>query len=76
MLLWCFYYESKQLPLKKLLRRFFLIFVVACVYGIGMEYMQKYLIPMRDFDLGDIIADLIGAGLAYGFCNISISGMK
>jgi hypothetical protein len=57
-------------PLQPLLRRFFIIFALGCIYGISMEYVQKYFIPGRDFDLADIIADMIGAGLAYGFSNI------
>lgn len=70
--LWCFYYSLKGLPTQKILRIFFFIFILACVYGISMEYVQKYFIPNRDFDLGDIIADLIGAGLGYGICNTSL----
>src|SRR5258706_2027134 len=49
-LLWCFYYSSKQLPPGKLLRIFFFIFIIGAAYGIGMEYVQKYFIPFRDFD--------------------------
>src|ERR1700743_3654985 len=41
----------------RLLRLFFLVFILADTYGIGMEYMQKYYIPGRDFDEADIIAD-------------------
>jgi hypothetical protein len=67
--LWCLYYKSKKLPQSRLLRSFFYIFILAAAYGIGMEYVQKYFIPGRDYDQGDIIADLIGAGLAYGLCN-------
>jgi VanZ family protein len=55
---------------KRLLRQFFLVFVLAAIYGIGSEFVQKYFIPMRDFDEADIIADLIGASLGYGFSNI------
>lgn len=69
-LLWCFYYSTKQLPLQKLLRIFFYIFIIGASYGIGMEYVQKYFIPFRDFDTGDIISDLIGSGLGYGISNV------
>ena len=31
------------------------------VYGIIMEYIQKYFIPNRSFDLVDILADTIGS---------------
>jgi len=69
-LLWSLYFSTKQLAPKRLLRTFFLIFIIAVVYGIGMEYVQKYFIPLRYYDEADIIADMIGAGLAYGLCNI------
>lgn len=53
----------------KRLQLFFIIYVLANAYGIGMEYVQKYYIPLRDFSPEDIIADMIGAGLAYGIAN-------
>jgi VanZ family protein len=34
------------------------------LYGIVMEFIQKYFIPNRSFDIGDIIAD--GAGSVAG----------
>jgi len=36
-------------------------------YGIGMEFIQKYFVPNRSFDLWDILADAAGcaAGLVY-----------
>ena len=37
------------------------------VYGIAMEIVQKYFIPFRSFDLGDIIADGIGCAAGYFF---------
>jgi hypothetical protein len=35
-----------------------------------MEYVQKYFIPLRDLDPADMVADMIGAGIAYGVANI------
>jgi VanZ family protein len=70
--LWSYYYSRKGLPARKLLRIFFGIFLIACAYGIGMEYVQKYFIPMRDFSEGDIIADILGAGIGYGICTIRL----
>ena len=70
--LWNLYLSSRSLPNPRLLRLFFLIFLLAEAYGIGMEYVQKYYIPGRDFDEADIIADLIGAGLAYGISTMSL----
>jgi VanZ family protein len=69
-MVWCMYYARKVDDAQKRLRSFFYIFCVAVAYGITMEYVQKYFIPMRDFDLADIIADMIGAGIAYGLSNI------
>ena len=68
--LWCFYYFTKKTALKKSLVIYFIIFFLSCTLGISLEYVQKYFIPNRDFELGDIIADLIGSSVAYGFCNI------
>lgn len=73
--LWSFYFSTKKLASKKLTRLFFFIFIIACSYGTGMEYVQKYFIPGRDYDQGDIIADMMGAALAYGFCNIRLTGI-
>lgn len=62
---------SKRFPEAiRMVRWFFIIYVLANVYGISMEYVQKYWIPGRDFDLADIIADMIGAGLGYGFSHL------
>ena len=33
------------------------------LYGIAMEFVQKYLIPNRSFDPGDILADAAGAAI-------------
>ena len=69
--LWCLYLSKKAYP--ALLVWFFVIYVLANAYGIGMEFIQKCCIPMRDFDEADIIADMIGAGLGYGFSNLFLS---
>ncbi|MFI5124533.1 MAG: VanZ family protein [Chitinophagales bacterium] len=61
--LWSFYYAAK--PDKKNRNFFFIIFITACLYGIAMEYVQKYFIPRRDFDVEDILADVIGSALGF-----------
>ncbi|MBS1916263.1 MAG: VanZ family protein [Bacteroidetes bacterium] len=71
--LWGVYINSKKFPLQKTLILFFYIFCIGSALGIIMEYVQKYFIPMRDFDLGDIIADIIGASIAYGISNIFLA---
>lgn len=59
-LCWTIYKSNRQHPEKN--RRYFLIAGLICIaYGIGMEYVQKYYVPNRSFDLGDIFADAAGA---------------
>jgi len=74
--LWGLFLSNRVYSYRALLRLFFLVFVLANIYGIGMEYVQKYCIPLRDFDEADIIADMIGAGLAYGCCNLLLISPK
>jgi VanZ family protein len=70
--LWCLWLSKRQIPQERLLRLFFTVFVIAVIYGIGSEYVQKYFIPGRDFDEADIIFDMIGASLAYGISNMAL----
>jgi VanZ family protein len=71
--LWCFYFSSKKYPTKKLMVLFFLSFLFSNALGISLEFVQKCCIPFRDYSEGDIIADMIGASLSYGVCNIFLA---
>lgn len=62
-LLWSIYYEEKPEPKGKYTA--LIILLIGCAYGVGTEYLQKYVIPRRDFDLDDIVADAIGSALGY-----------
>jgi len=73
MLLWAMYYNRKKLIQKKLLVIFFRIFIIASLYGTATEFIQKYFIPSREFEIGDILADVVGAAIAYGIANIYLS---
>ena len=44
---------------------FISIAVLALMYGIAMEYVQKYLTTDRDFDYADMIADGVGCLIGY-----------
>jgi VanZ family protein len=46
-------------------RSWMCIAILGCLYGILMEFVQKWLIPNRGFELLDIVADCAGAGLGY-----------
>jgi hypothetical protein len=74
--LWNLYLSGRALnrvhavPTARLLRSFFFIYLLGNIYGIGSELLQGCCIPLRDFDLADIIADMSGAGLAYGLSHL------
>jgi VanZ family protein len=61
--LWCRYLLSGKagIPAKQLL--WVLIMVIA--NGVMMEFVQKYYIPLRSFDIWDIAADTLGAYTGY-----------
>jgi FtsH-binding integral membrane protein len=69
---WCYYFYRKGLSPEKLKMNFFLVFLVAALNGIVMEFVQLKFIPHRSFDEGDIVANLMAAGIAYGICNIKL----
>jgi hypothetical protein len=44
--------------------------IVCILFGIGMEFYQKYFVPSRGFEVGDMLADAIGALLVLPFFNM------
>src|ERR1700744_5720867 len=58
--LWGLYLTRRTSSIHVLLKGFFIFYVLSNAYGISMEYVQKS-IPGRDYDLADMIADMIGA---------------
>ena len=70
--LWCYYFSTKQFSHRLLKIIFFSVYLFAVVNGIAIEYIQLYFIPNRSFDQGDIIADIISAGMGYGICNVKL----
>ncbi len=69
---WCFYLSKKNISPNGLKTWFFIVFLVAMANGIILEFIQRDYIPNRSFDDGDIIADIISAGIAYGICNLKL----
>jgi len=59
--LWC-WVAASQLTWKKI-RFFYEIAFYFFVYGVAMEFVQKYFIPNRSFDIADMIADGIGCAI-------------
>ena len=43
--------------------------ILCILFGIGMEFYQKYFVPSRGFEVGDMLADAMGALLALPFFN-------
>ncbi len=74
--LWSVYFASKEKTLKLPYRRFFFLFLLGCLYGIATEYMQKYLIPNRDYDFYDIMADVSGATAGYILVLITVPRLR
>lgn len=65
--LWCWATLRTGLTTEKRRRVFILFALLWLAYGIGMEFVQRYCIANRSFDVGDIIADAGGCiiGLVY-----------
>jgi VanZ family protein len=65
--LWCWAMLRLKFENEKLRKVFIAIALLWLAYGIGMEFVQKYLVANRSFDIGDIIADGVGCavGLIY-----------
>jgi VanZ family protein len=61
--LWCWAMLRKNYRNKKLKIVFIRIAIIWLAYGIGMEFVQRYFIPNRSFDVGDIAADAFGCAL-------------
>lgn len=54
-----------QSPINQLI----LLTGISCLlYGIGMEFVQEYLVVNRSFDIGDIIVDALGCTVGIIYC--------
>ena len=65
-----FYFEASTLIILKSIRAKALALIVCIVYGIAMEYYQKYFVPSRGFEVADMLADAAGALIALPLFNI------
>ncbi|MDZ4794533.1 MAG: VanZ family protein [Bacteroidota bacterium] len=66
-LLWCWATLRLNIEDQKRKAVFIGLALLSLLYGIGMEFVQKYCVTNRSFDSGDIIADGVGCviGLFY-----------
>lgn len=58
------HFERGNNPFLKTVRAKALILIICILYGIGMEYYQKFYVPSRGFEVADMLADAVGAILA------------
>ena len=63
------YFQYSTNSSLKTIRAKALALIFCILYGIGMEYYQKYFVPSRSFDVIDMLADATGALLALPFFN-------
>ncbi len=72
-----FFFHFEKLNSKKFksvrAKAYALIFCI--IYGIAMEYYQKYYVPSRGFDVNDMLADAAGAILALPLFNWTKNGL-
>lgn len=45
--------------------RFLVICLMSSAFGIMMEFVQKYLVPNRSFEIEDILADILGSVMGW-----------
>jgi VanZ family protein len=64
------YFQYSNILELKTIRAKALALIFCILYGIGMEYYQKYFVPSRSFDVIDMLADAMGALLALPFFNM------
>ena len=64
------YFQYSNILGLKTIRAKALALIFCILYGIGMEYYQKYFVPSRSFDVLDMLADAMGALLALPFFNM------
>jgi VanZ family protein len=58
------HFEKSKFTKLKTVRAHAYVLIFCILYGIGMEYYQKYYVPSRGFDVNDMLADAAGAIIA------------
>jgi VanZ family protein len=66
--LFCRPFKLSAFPKKKITSWFFSIALYGLAYGISVEFIQKYFVPNRSYEVWDIVADAIGCFIGYFYC--------
>ena len=61
------HFEKSKYAILKTIRANAYVLIFCILYGIAMEYYQKYYVPSRGFDVNDMLADAVGAIIALPF---------
>lgn len=59
--LFCYPFAMSDVSPRLLIKNFIQIAIYSTLYGIAMEYVQKYFVRGRSFDLTDIVFDTLGS---------------
>ena len=71
--LFCLPFNISLFSKKQLLQYFIKIAIAASVWGLAIEFIQRFYVPGRDYDLFDWAADSLGALVAYWCCRKKFS---
>lgn len=63
--LFCRPFKYSTIDVAKKGKWFFEIAVMAILFGVLMEFVQKYFVPFRSFELADIAVDTLGSLIGY-----------
>ena len=66
--LFCRPFKLTGFPKKEITSWFIRIAWYGLAYGISVEFIQKYFVPNRSYDVWDILADAIGCLIGYLYC--------
>lgn len=61
------FFENTNKAYLKTVRAKSIALIICILFGITMEYYQKYFVPTRGFEVKDMLADAVGALLALPF---------
>lgn len=71
--LFCWPLHKSFFNKKERLQYFIKIAIATSIWGLATEFIQRYWIPGRSFDLFDWAADSLGALIAFWFCRKKFS---
>lgn len=66
-ILWCRFFAYRFYKNLKHKKIFIVLALMATLYGLGMEYVQKYWVNNRSFDLLDVASNAAGSAIGLAF---------